>query len=258
MFEVRLSLLLALGLAAATLTVATASDAKSRRVGAAWIKRPLVLPQGVIRLDAGPRRPLGAQVRSAGQLQFHLVDGADDPAFLVPGVAYGLSKKAEVGAVWPLRFAPDLDLADVSLYGRYLLQNGSVQIAGFGELLIPIESDLAIGAGLPLQISLSPNMRLDTGAFLRLVFAADPIGIVNVPAALLIQLTPTWGVGIETGVDLIDFEQAKLPFGLVGAYSLSSGLGSLGDIFGRMGIENIGSGLDYFRVEIGAELYWDR
>lgn len=252
------TLTIALGLVAASLLSVSSSWAKSRSVGATWINRPLVLPKGVVRLDAGPRRPFGGgQVMSAGQLQFHLVSGADDPAYLVPGAGFGLTEDLEVGVVWPLRFAPDLDLADISLYGRYRLQNGPVQLAGFGELRIPIESQLALTAGLPAQIQLSPTLRLDTGAMLRVEFAAEPFGVLNVPAALLVQLTSQWGLGVETGVEVVDFDRLKLPFGLVGVYSIPDGLGSLGDVFGRVGIDDIGSGVDYFRIDIGAELYWD-
>src|SRR5688500_14983871 len=59
--------------------------ASSRLVGSDYISRPLVLPEGVLRLDGGPRRPYsGGQVMPAGQLQFQVNRHAEDDAYLVP------------------------------------------------------------------------------------------------------------------------------------------------------------------------------
>lgn len=238
--------------------VAPSALARSNEVGATWVNRPLVLPKGVLRLEGGPRRPTaGGQVTSGGQLQFHFVEGADDLALMVPGVGLGLTSELEVGVVWPLRFAPDLDLSDISFYGKYSLQEGSVEVAGFGEVLIPIESDPILAAGLPLQIHLSPTLRLDTGALLRIEFGAEAIGTVHTPVALLSQLTQRWGMGLETGLEVVDLERVYMPFGVLGVYSLPSGLGTLGDAFGRIGVADLGSGLDYFRIDVGAEIYFD-
>src|SRR5215510_5041313 len=139
------------------------AQAESHLVGSDYISRPLVLPKGVLRIDGGPRRPyVGGQVMPSGQLQVFVNDG-QDIALLSPGAAYGVIDDLELGAVWPLLLSPDLDLLDLSLYGKYQLQRGQIEVAAYGELRIPVQNDLELAGGVPVYLHLGQNLRLETG-----------------------------------------------------------------------------------------------
>lgn len=231
--------------------------AESHLVATDYISRPLVLPEGVLRIDGGPRRPYPAgQLMPAGQLQVFVNDGTD-LAILSPGAAYGVMDKLELGAVWPLVLSPDLDLLDLSAYGKYQLQRGSIEVAAYGELRIPVQADLEIAGGVPLNLNLAPNFRLETGGFLRLVFSEDINFLVSIPLSAPIQVSPEVFVGPEVGIEISDFDYVALPLGVIAGYTLGSGVGSIGDLFGRLTITDIAHGANTVRFDIGAELYFD-
>lgn len=231
--------------------------AESHLVGSDYISRPLVLPKGVLRIDGGPHRPyFSGQVMPAGQLQVIINEGQDQ-AYLVPGAGYGVIDKLELGAVWPLRLSPDLNLADLTLYGKYELQRGNVEVAAYAELLIPVESVLQLAGGVPVYVHLGPNLRLDTGGFVRIVFADDPVLVLDVPLSVPIQVSPEVFVGPELAIEIIDFDTVAVPLGVLAGYTLGSGIGSIGDLFGRLTLADITNGADTVRFDIGAELYFD-
>jgi len=234
------------------------AHADSRLVGSDYISRPLVLPQGVLRIDGGPRRPYsGGQVMPGGELQFLINKNTDDVAYLVPGVGYGVINNLELGAVWPLRISPDLDLADLSVYGKYSLQRGNVEVAGYAELRIPIQDDLEITGGVPVYIHFGPGMRIETGGFIRLTFGGDTTAIVHVPISVPIQVSPQVFVGPEAGIEIRDFNDVALPLGVIAGYTLGSGISSIGDLFGRLTLADITNGADTVRLDVGAELFFD-
>lgn len=233
------------------------AHAESHLVGSDYISRPLVLPKGVLRIDGGPRRPYsGGQVMPGGQLQV-LINQGQDVALLVPGAAYGVTDGLELGAVWPLVLSPNLDLLDLSVYGKYLLQRGSVEVAAYAELRIPVQNDLEIAGGVPVNVHLAPNLRLETGGFLRLVFGDDTNFLVDLPLSVPIQVSPQVFVGPEVAVQIFDFETVALPLGVIAGYTLGSGIGSIGDLFGRLTLVDIAHGADTVRFDIGADLYFD-
>lgn len=247
----------AAGLAALVLAPSSA-EAQSRRVGSDYISRPLVLPEGVLRVDAGPRRPYSnGQLMPAGQLQFFINDDFDDLAYLVPGAGYGVIDKLELGAVWPLRISPDLDLSDLSVYGKYSLQRGEIEAAGYAELRIPIEGDLEITGGVPVFIHLNNQVRLETGGFVRLTFGDDTAATFHVPLSAPILVSPEVFVGPEIGVEIRDFEDVALPAGVIAGYTLGGGISSIGDLLARLTFTDITSGADTVRLDIGAELFFD-
>jgi hypothetical protein len=232
--------------------------AQSRLVGSDYISRPLVLPVGVLRVDAGPRRPYSSgQLMPAGQLQFLINKGNDDVAYLVPGAGYGVIDKLELGAVWPLMISPDLDLSDLSVYGKYSLQRGQVEAAGYAELRIPIEGDLAITGGVPVFIHLNEAVRLETGGFIRLTFGDDTTADFLVPLSAPILVSPEVFVGPEIGLEILNFEDVALPVGVIAGYTLGGGISSIGDLLARLTFADIASGADTIRLDIGAELFFD-
>jgi len=248
---------LSLGAMGLLLFGAGTARAESHLVGSDYISRPLVLPKGVLRIDGGPHRPyFNGQVMPAGQLQVIINEGQDQ-AYLVPGAGYGVIDKLELGAVWPLQISPELDLSDLTLYGKYELQRGNVEVAAYGELLIPVQSVLQLAGGVPVYVHLGPNLRLDTGGFLRIVFADDAALVVDVPLSVPIQVSPEVFVGPEVAIEIIDFDRVAIPLGVLAGYTLGSGIGSIGDLFGRLTLADISNGADTIRFDIGAELYFD-
>jgi hypothetical protein len=234
------------------------AHAQSRLVGSDYISRPLVLPKGVLRIDAGPRRPYSnGQLMPAGQLQFFLNDDFDDFAYLVPGAGIGVIDKLELGAVWPLQISPDLDLSDLSVYGKYQLQRGEVEVAGYAELRIPIEGDLELAGGIPVFLHLSDQMRFETGGFVRLIFGDDVTANVYVPLSVPIQVSPEVFVGPEIGVEIRNFEDVALPVGVIAGYTLGGGISSIGDLLARLTFADVTQGADSVRLDIGAELFFD-
>ena len=228
-------------------------------MGSDYISRPLVLPEGVLRLDGGPRRPyVGGQVMPAGQLQFEINRGFDDYAYLVPGAGIGAYDDLELGLVWPLRLSPDLNLLDLSAYGKYSLQRGSVEVAGFAELRIPIQDPFELAGGVPVYVHLSNAMRVETGGFVRLSFGDDTAVALFAPVSLPIQVSPQVFVGPETGVEIIqNFDRVAVPLGVIAGYTLGGGISSIGDLFARLTLADITNGADTVRFDVGAELFFD-
>lgn len=232
--------------------------AQSRLVGSDYISRPLVLPEGVLRIDAGPRRPYtGGQLMPAGQLQFLINKDNDDAAYLVPGAGYGVIDKLELGAVWPLRISPDVDLSDLSVYGKYSLQRGEIEAAGYAEVRIPIEGKLEIAGGVPVYLHLNNQVRLETGGFIRLRFDDATTAIFQVPLSAPILVSPEVFVGPEIGIEIYDFEDVAMPIGVIAGYTLGGGISSIGDLLARLTFADITSGADTVRLDIGAELFFD-
>jgi hypothetical protein len=236
---------------------AVPARAQTSDVGPNYVYRPLVLPEGVLRIDAGPRRPYSGQVWETGQLQFHINREFQDFAYLVPGAAYGIMDRLEVGAVWPLMISPDLDLLDLSLYGKYELSLGKVDVAGYGEVRIPIEGDFEVGLGVPVYIHLSDTLRLDTGGFMRLVFGDDVAVVLTAPLALAVQATRDVFLGPELAIEIYDFDEVNVPLGIFGGYTIRDGGRTLGDLIGRFAIVDIENGFDAVRLDLGINLYFD-
>jgi hypothetical protein len=232
--------------------------AQSRLVGSDYLSRPLVLPKGVLRIDAGPRRPYpSGQVMPAGQLQFFVNKNADDAAYLVPGAGVGVIDKLELGGVWPLRLTPDPDLSDISVYGKYSLQQGQIEIAGYAEVRIPIENDLELTAGVPMYLHLDSSVRLETGGFLRLGFGNDTPVSFEIPVSAPIQVSPEVFVGPELGVLIRDFEDVAVPVGVIAGYTLGGGISSIGDLIARLTLVDVTNGADNVRLDLGAEIFFD-
>ena len=181
----------------------------------------------------------------------------DDLAYLVPGAGIGVVDKLELGAVWPLQISPDLNLSDLSVYGKYSLQRGQIEVAGYGELRIPIENDLELAGGVPVFIHLSEGVRLETGGFIRLIFGDDTTANFYVPLSAPIQVSPEVFVGPELGVEIVDFDDVALPVGVVAGYTLGGGISSIGDLLARLTFADLTSGTDTIRFDIGAELFFD-
>ena len=233
------------------------AQGRSAAVGSTYVQRPLTLPEGVLEVNAGPRRPyFGGQIAQAGQLQWTLRPNEPDTFVFSPGVAYGLLPDVELGVVWPTVFAPEVNLSDISFYGQYQLQGGAWEIAGYGEIRIPIESNLELTAGLPIQLHLSPQLRVDTGAFFRMILRDPVFGALHLPLGLLVQISEQLALGPELGVEVLDFEEVNVPVGVLGVWSLSNGLSTTGDLLFRLGLVDFAQGFEQVRFDVGVQLYF--
>lgn len=233
------------------------AQADSHLVGSDYISRPLVLPKGVLRIDGGPDRPYsGGQVMPGGELQVQVRPG-DDAAYFVPGAAYGVLDGLELGAVWPLQLSPNLDLLDVSAYGKYSLQRGEVEVAAYAEVRVPIQDDFQIAGGVPVYVHIGPTVRLDTGGFVRINFGNDTTVNVDVPLSVPIQISPQIFVGPELGVEIVDFKTVAVPLGAIAGYTLGTGISSIGDLFARLNFADVTHGADVVRFDVGVQLYFD-
>jgi hypothetical protein len=193
----------------------------------------------------------------AGQLQFFINKNYDDEAYFVPGGGVGVIDKLELGAVWPLRVSPDLNLSDLSVYGKYSLQRGEIEVAGYAELRIPIENDLELTGGVPVFFHLSNAVRLETGGFIRLRFGGDTTATFLVPLSAPIQVSPEVFVGPEIGIEIRDFEDVALPMGVMAGYTLGGGISSIGDLLARLTFADVTNGTDSVRLDLGAEIFFD-
>lgn len=251
--------LLALGVLLLAAQHPRRAAAESHAVGARYLDRPLVLPEGVIRIDGGPKRPFfGGQVVPGGQLQLFLNESSDFVQ-LVAGGAYGIGDGWELGAVWPLQLSPDFDLRDLSIYGsRSIAQDAQLSVAAFGEVRVPVESDFELAGGAPVQYRYRPDVRIDTGAYLRLALGDDARVALQLPVSVPVRIAPDWTLGPELGVEVVDFDSLNLPLGVLGTYSMGRGLRSLGDLFARIALVDLLDGLDAIRLDVGVDLYFDR
>jgi hypothetical protein len=143
------------------------------------------------------------------------------------------------------------------VYGKYSLQRGNVEVAGFAEIRVPIEADLELTGGLPVYVHLSNAVRLETGGFVRLTFGDDTAVTVHAPLSAPIQVSPEVFVGPEIGVEIRDFEDVALPVGVIAGYTLGGGISSIGDLFARLALADITDGAQTIRLDVGAELFFD-
>jgi hypothetical protein len=192
-----------------------------------YAQRPLVLNEGLLRIDVGPAD--FALLEYNRGLSFTKQDGIDDTFVnLGIGAAYGVMQNLEVGAVvLPLAISPDFTFGDISAYGRYRLMEGDTEIGLQADVWIPTDTDFAIGAGVPVMFHLSPTARLDTGARVKFTFA-DPDMVVglNIPLALNFNITDTIFLGARTGFEWQSFdvsESMAIPLGAQAGFNVMEG-----------------------------------
>ena len=147
-------------------------------------------------------------------------------------------------------------MLDLAAYGKYALQRGHVEVAGYAEIRIPIEADLELVGGVPVFVHLSNSLRIETGGFIRLGFGDGTPVALHVPASVPIQVSPEVFVGPEIGIEIHDFKDVAIPLGVIAGYTLG-GISTLGDLFARLTLTDIGSGADSVRLDFGAELFFD-
>jgi hypothetical protein len=207
---VRVTLAVAWG----ALLLASATFALPREARAeSWTGRRLVLPSGATGFDVGfalafPTHREGDD-RPVG-------DGLD------LGISHGLSNDLELGLRFGFRFndagrAYQADhyarlydnetyenahttLADPEIRLRWALVRGSVlELAFEGRVVLPLSSDFVIMPALPLRLHLGA-VRVDSGVYVPIIFAADTTSVVSIPLQIWIQATSGLWLGPLFGV----------------------------------------------------------
>lgn len=240
----------------AALSVSPQAQATSEKVPGPYVERPLVLPKGTLRLDAGHHWPYN------DALFKHLVlRGAEDMQFLNPGLTFGLVDDFEFGLVAPLRLSPNFHVEDPRLHALFRFARGDVEAGVFGSLRLGFFDRTVLTTGVPLYWHINRTMRLDTGGFFEFAFGpGSSVGFI-VPAQLAFQLNRDWFAGPESGLILYnlfdDGSGAAIPLGGFFGYTITTGGGTLGDLYGRARIENLVNGFAAVSLMFGLEFFFN-
>jgi hypothetical protein len=181
-----------------------------------WVERHITLPAGNWAFDVG----LGV---------------AHDPAPDIGGVginaemAVGITDRVELGVRTGIRFGDDLQRAvQADHYGRLfdrqtfgtgadvlanpelrvrgaLVRTHVVELALEGRVVLPFENGTvaALEFGVPLAFHLGDRVRLDTGAYVPVIFPRQgPFADVRLPLDVWIQVSPRVWLGPMTGIVL--------------------------------------------------------
>ncbi|MDD9943166.1 MAG: hypothetical protein OXU20_19145 [Myxococcales bacterium] len=186
-----------------------------------YLRRPLVLPKGTVRIDVGPSdygyMDHGFLNEDRG---FRVQDAGDDVALsLGGGLAYGLGRGFELGGlVMPLQFSPGTDVGDLEAYGRYGLSSA---ISLQATLQIPTQTEVGLGLGMPVVLQLGGGGRIETGVELEFIFVDDTIANLDAPIAFQFAVGGNLFLGLRTGVLLVDFDEAVINLGVQGGATVT-------------------------------------
>jgi|CZKU01.1.fsa_nt_gi hypothetical protein len=223
-----------LGAAAATAAVVVALDA---RAAPPWVDRPLTLPAGDFAFDFG----LGVAHVPGGPRN-------DTSAGINAEMSVGITSRVELGVRTGIRFGDGFDRAiDPEAYGRLFdrqtfdegadtVANPEVRVRGAivrgpiaevaleGRVVLPFADGTGAGIlfGVPLAFHLGDRVRLDTGAFVPVVFPprVDADFAISLPLDVWIQASSRFWLGPMTG-----FEFTNVTDGRTVVTNLSLGLG---------------------------------
>ncbi len=230
----------------------TPRHAGAQAVPPVFVDRHIVLPESTLRIDAGHHFPF-----YDAQFKHVIVRGGDDPQYINPGVSYGVGSDVEVGLVWPIQIAPDGDVRDPRAHVTFQFLNGQVEAAVFGLVQVGLWGETAITTGVPLYWHVSRDVRLDTGAYLRLGFAdASRIGLI-LPAQLPIQITPEFFAGPEFIFSVGNLGDAGAGFDVGGffGYTLEASEASIVDLYARLRALDVPGGVPAVEMMLGLEWF---
>lgn len=240
------------------LLTASVASADSGRIGGNYAQRGLTVPQGTLRVDAGPRLPMGAGAPMRdGTLGVLSVDGAGEretAIYLNAGLAAGLTDSLDVGLlVLPLLLTPDTAYRDPVLYGTYRFSRGELEAGVFLGFDLPVDDALDLTGGIPLVLHVGNQVRVDLAALLHVRFNEDSPLDLMFPFELAFNLSPRVFLGPETGIVVANFDDVLVPLGFFVGYTF----GSLGDLRGEVRLPNISDAFDAFQILGRFDLYFD-
>ena len=227
-----------------------------------YVSRPLLLPPSTIRFDAA--FPLLSVDPPAA-------DRLNTFSALI-GVGLGLTPNLEIGGVLlPLQLTEEFDYRNPSFYGLYRLLTTEVLDLGLrADVSIPAQDarepfngavtpflpwcgDLAVG--IPMRLRFFDAVLLDSGAHLGFVFT-DPVGtLITVPLKVAIQVTDTVFLGPQTGIQVVNGDDAVIPAGLFLGANFGSSSEPMLDLVGSFLLPDANDGFDAFVVGLGLNLY---
>jgi hypothetical protein len=227
-----------------------------------YMKRPLTLPRGRLRIDAAPS--------DYGYMDFGrinngrgfdiIVQPGPEVVYLGAGAALGVIDNLEVGLLaLPIQMSPG-DFRDLEAYGRYQFLDGKFQLAGQATMMIPTGGQFGIGLGLPAIISLSDRVRIDTGLEFEILTTPGRFNL-DIPAAFAFSVTDNIFVGPRTGIRVDDFDGMAIPLGVFAGGTVAD----IVDISGSFTWNNFlyaGNALDtfnldYVEITVGATMFLD-
>ncbi len=208
--------------ALATLSAASSAQAQDapQRLPLSFSRRPLTLTRSTLRLDA-------ELAIAHFETSFLGVTASSNSVGLGLGAGFGITEDLEVGAtVLPLTLSPDFKYNAPSVYGTYRFLRGDVEVGARLALTLPIDRDFGVNVGVPVLLHLGDTARLDTGAFVDLVFS-DPLGKqLSIPVAFTASINPNLFVGARTGFLFPNFDSFGMPLGVYVGYTLAGGDGA--------------------------------
>lgn len=220
---------------------AAPSDVAARN---AWASRNLTPFQKQLLILAGPTSIQALGVNNSGEFGLNIgvwaEDGNSDTSVGLPlGFAFAPIDDLEVGLGLPIHLSPG-DFGDMPIWATYQFMDGNVQLGARLTLYLPTASDFGIQLGLPLVFR-NGNMRLDSGAFVKIT-TSDPTQVnLHVPLRLGWQINNALYAGVQTAADVHFVDSAnyfRMPlYGFVG-YTLQGGLGPI-DLGFRFGFDQL-------------------
>lgn len=199
--------------ALALVTAATSSEAAER-----WIDRPMTLHQlvfaGDVGLGVGHRSRPGPDVNGLGMN----LEGA-----------LGVTERLELGLRTGVRFGDEGQATGADAYGRtlwtetygtggdavanpelrvrWVAYSGSVAEVGLdGRVFLPVEAGTRFGLmfGVPLAFHVSDLLRIDTGAYIPIVFYRPAFNGLSIPGYFWFQTSEKLWLGPMAELRLID------------------------------------------------------
>lgn len=234
----RCPLLVGLGLGLVSTLAAPAAWAD--QIGE-YSQRSLTLGKGTFRIDGGPvdfgyfhpSSPQWLNENRGVRIQKYeqppgVYDNADPNVWLGAGLAYGITDDIELGGlVLPLQVADELDFDDMEAYGRFRFLRRRFEMGAQVTLQIPVETDFALGLGLPMLAHVGRKARIDTGFELEMIFGEEAddgdVFSLDVPFAMTWDIGQRGFLGFRTGLYVWNMEDVVIPAGMHGGVVVANG-----------------------------------
>lgn len=171
------------------------------------VRRPLTLPQGVMRFDSTVALSVVPSATFSGSNTFMTGSMA---------LAAGLHDDIEIGAApFGITFIPfGFAFSDPSLYVRARALSGDAQVAFRGGITVPVAGQLDVAqleVAAELAFVVLPWLRIDTGVDYALLFSTPLHQRIGVPVVLTAQAS-IHAIGLASGVFVFnDFDDVDVP-----------------------------------------------
>ncbi len=198
--------------------IAASTAASTADAAEPWVDRPITLPKLVFAGDVG----IGLGHIHAGNQDFF------GPGLNLEG-AIGITDRVELGLRTGLRLNDDAKITGADYYGRTFFldtwgvnadsvanpefhvrwaayQGRVVELALDGRVYLPIEqgSDIGLMFGVPLAFHIGNSVRIDTGAYMPIVFHRRSYFVFSVPGYFWFQTSERLWLGPVAEVRFIN------------------------------------------------------